>query len=112
VFFGRGTAYLNVGEYDKAIPDFERAISLDSQFYRAYYNLGWIHLHRSRYERGIELNSEAIRLNGRFGEAYMNRSFGLRMLGKYAEAERDLLRACELGVEKACTLAIQTGWNE
>ena len=47
--------------------------------------------------QAIEHLNEAIQLDSRFAAAYINRALAYTLLGRNAEAERDVERAAELG---------------
>ncbi|HIJ56963.1 MAG TPA: tetratricopeptide repeat protein, partial [Deltaproteobacteria bacterium] len=49
-FNKRGTAYKNMGQYQRAIEDYNQAIVLNSQYAEAYYNRGVAHKQLERYQ--------------------------------------------------------------
>ena len=52
-------------------------------------------------ERGVQDHTEAIRLAPGLAPAYANRAYAYTLLGRDAEAQKDVARALELGVDRA-----------
>ena len=92
---------MNLGEYQRAIKDFDEALRLDPQLAEAFYNLGFVYLNLGQYQRAIQNYGEAIRLDPQDGEAYTNRAAAYTLLGMDAEAKVDIERAVELGIDRA-----------
>lgn len=90
-------------DYDGAIKDFTRAISVDPYYDRAFYNRG-----TSKKDLGMERNDKvimesaildfniAIEINSDFQEAYTNRGFTKDLMGDQAGAIPDLDKAIKL----------------
>ena len=65
------------------------------------YNAG-LHLQeQGRLEEAIQDYDEAIRLDPQDADAYINRALAYTLLGKDAEANRDVDRAVELGINRS-----------
>ncbi|MGZ4056111.1 MAG: toll/interleukin-1 receptor domain-containing protein, partial [Bacteroidia bacterium] len=68
-----GIAYSNLKEYDKAIIEYETAISIDSKYYEAYTNLGSTYLEDlPDYEKSKKNSEKALELNSENGRAHYN----------------------------------------
>ena len=74
----RGAAYGIMGEYDRAIADFTKAIGLSPEDADTYNNRGNVHTIIGDYERAIADFSEAIRLNPQNANAYNYRGHAYR----------------------------------
>jgi len=53
-YYGRGTAYLNLGQLERAMQEFDTAIGLVSQYAEAYNNRGVAYLRLGQAEQAIE----------------------------------------------------------
>ena len=58
----RGIVYGRKGEYDQAIRDFNRAIELDREFAKAYYNRGFAYRGKGEHALAIRDFEEAVKL--------------------------------------------------
>lgn len=97
-YYNRGTAYIQLRQYQKAIDDFTRAIDLkpyDAVY--AYDNRGAVYYSLGRFREAIADYSEAIRLKEDDAEAYYNRGLAYLQLGENAPGCFDAQKACELG---------------
>lgn len=79
----RGAALAERGFYEQALEDFDKAIRLNTNFDKAYYNRGTIYGKLGQYEKTIEDCSAAIRLKPDYAEAYNNRGNAYAGLGQY-----------------------------
>jgi len=92
----RGLAYFGQGQYDKAIIDFSRAISLGRNYADGYYNRGLAYQKTGEYARAISDYGEAIRINPEYLKAYINRGQVYSMGKEYQKAFFDFKRATEI----------------
>lgn len=88
------------GFYEDATEWFDRAITADSLFHRAYYNRGMCRWYRGRYQDAIADYDVAIRLNPFESDYYNNRSAARLYAGDYKGALADAEKALHLGPEK------------
>lgn len=130
----RGNAYQNLGQYQRAIEDYNEALRLKSD-YTFYFNRGRACLNLGQHERAIKDLNEAIRLQPNFALGYINRAYIYTILGQYERAIKDngeVIRlqpdsakvsyyniACLFALQKdatqSCTwlqLAIERGFND
>ena len=98
-YINRGVAYRILGQYERAIQDYDEAIGVDPQYEAAYNNRGMAYWRLGQHERAIQDYDEAIRLNPQDADAYAGRGIAYRLIGKSIEAERDFAKAKELGIE-------------
>jgi tetratricopeptide (TPR) repeat protein len=69
----RGSAEYAKGEWDKAIADFDLALTLDPHSAPAFYNRGLAHIAKGDLIAAIADFNQAIALNPKLAEAYANR---------------------------------------
>jgi len=99
-YINRGAAYAELGKYDKAIEDLNKAIKLNKDFAYAYYNRGNAYVKLNRYDKAIKDYNKAIELNPDDAEAYGNRGLVYVILGEHDRAREDMLRAGNLFTNK------------
>src|ERR1022692_1591202 len=92
----QGDAHLVKGDYDKAIQDYNQAISRDPKSARALAGRGAAYLDRGDYDRAIQDFNEALRLNPKTGRAVMNRGIANMYAGHFPEAQQDLIQNLQL----------------
>jgi tetratricopeptide (TPR) repeat protein len=95
---GRGSAYTNKGDYDRAIADYTRAIELNilNFQYEFYYNRGNAYYGKKDYARAIADFDESIRLNSRVALPYINRGNVRARNRDYAKAIADYTKALSI----------------
>lgn len=93
VYNGRGVAYINKGQYDKALADFSRALEINSNYANIYYNRAYAYTNKDEHEKAISDYSEAIKINPRDKEAYNNRGAAYGQKGQYDKAISDFTAA-------------------
>ncbi len=92
----RGIMYNAEGEYNKAIPAFNKAIEIDINFAIAYSNRAWAYFKLGEYEQAIADCSKAIELDPNHAPAYSIRCWAHNELGEYEQAIADCNKAIEL----------------
>lgn len=95
VYYNRGLAFENMGQFEKAIEDFDRAISLDPYFRDAFLNRGTAFENMGRFDSAIENLDTAIALSPSY-EAYFNRGITFEKTGQLARAIADFHDAIAL----------------
>lgn len=86
---GRGLAYYNRGEYQKALADFNRALEIYDEFYLAYQNRGIVYLESNKFDSAINDFTRAIEIEPRNHVHYKNRGNAYLKAGSYQEAVND-----------------------
>ena len=82
----RGIARLELGRYNKAIKDFDRAIALDSGDYRSYYNKGNAYYRNKNYTAALENYDRALKLSPGEPDIYINRGNAHLAIENYDKA--------------------------
>jgi len=68
--FEKGVDYINQGDYQQAIEEFNRVISIDSEYVDAYCGIGIAYLNQKKYEKAIEAFEKATALDPNNAIAY------------------------------------------
>jgi len=100
-FNNRANAYLNKGDYDRAIQDYDQSIRLDPDSALARNNRGSAFQHKGDYERALRDYNDAIRLDSSFAVAFSNRGRVHHFQANYAQAIADYGQAIELDPDYA-----------
>ena len=94
-FYSAGAKY-DLGDYEGAVQDCNKAIELDPDYASAYYNRGIAKYGLGDYEGAVQDYSKAIELNPDYANAYYNRAYAKDNLGDYEGAVQDYSKAIEL----------------
>jgi tetratricopeptide (TPR) repeat protein len=101
-YTGRGTAYSDLGKYDKVIADYTKAIELNPDNAQNYHNRGWAYDKLGQYDKAVAEFTKAIRIDPHYSSAYNSRGVAYYSLGRIDEALADFDKACKLGYGKGC----------
>lgn len=91
-----GNILQDQGKLDEAIFMYNKAIEVDQNYYKAYYNLGNIYLQDGRPNMAIEQYKKVIKLKPEYAYAHYNLGCAYIKLGKYGKAKFELLTAIDL----------------
>jgi tetratricopeptide (TPR) repeat protein len=105
MYYNRGVAYENLGQYQPAIKDYNQAISLNPIYSEAFYNRGTIYSEIGQYQRAIDDYNQAISLQPNYANAYNNRGINFLSHGNKTLGCFDAQRACALGNCKLLEMA-------
>jgi tetratricopeptide (TPR) repeat protein len=92
----RGVALAALGQHDKALADLARSTQLDPHSPDAWRELGTLHYFRGEPAAAVKASSHCLELVPQDGLAANNRGCALLLLGRFSEAEADLVRTMEL----------------
>ena len=92
----RGRTFLAKQDWDRAIAQFNEAISLDPEFALALKNRGAAYLGMQDYNRAIADFSKAIDLEPKYGEHFYNRGHAYLGTQDYNRAIADFSKAIDL----------------
>ena len=104
VWYLRGTAYLEIHNWDLAIKDLVGAIALQPKFGEAQRALGYARLAKGDYGRAIENFSKAVEVNSDDFKAYEGRGAAYLKLNNLDQAGRDFDKAVSLGSKDPVTI--------
>jgi tetratricopeptide (TPR) repeat protein len=92
----RGRYYRTLNKFDRALEDYNKAITLNPKGYAAYNNRGKVYFETNENEKAIADYSKALEINPKYVDAYANRGGVYGKTGRYAEAIENLNKAIEL----------------
>jgi tetratricopeptide (TPR) repeat protein len=98
----KGLEYLAVGNIDKAIECYSKAVKVDPRYPYAYISRAWAYNLKGEFAKAIPDATKAIDLKPSFylAEAYNNRAWALCGLGRFAEALSD----CDMAIRLDSTI--------
>lgn len=99
-FINRGDRFLELGQYEKAIDSYNRALGFGESAI-AYLNRGVAYCYLEKYERAIEDYNRAIKLEPKWRGIYVLRGLAYAAMKKYRTAIKDYNRAIELDPDQA-----------
>ncbi len=85
----RGKAYYKNDQYEKAMIDFSKYISIKDDNYESYYDRGLCYFNLKKYDEAIKDYTMSIKLNPKYIDSYYNRGIVYNDLGRYEEAIKD-----------------------
>ena len=92
----RGIAKHKLQQYDEAIKDYDKAISLDPNYAHAYFGRGVAKHKLQQYDEAIKDYDKAISLDPNDAHAYFGRGVAKDKLQQYTEAIKDYDKAISL----------------
>jgi tetratricopeptide (TPR) repeat protein len=95
-YFGRGNAWSDLKEYDKALANYNEVIRLEPGNVQAYYNRGNAWLAKKEYDKALADYNEVIRLDPRYVQVYCYRAIAWWAKKEYGNALADYNEAIRL----------------
>ena len=92
----RGIAFNDIGEYRRAIEDYDQALRIDPGFAKPHTGRGIAYNHLGEHYRAIENYEQALRLDPDSAETYFSRGKAYEDLGEYRRAIEDYDRALRI----------------
>jgi len=99
LFLFRGRCYANLGDYPRAMADFNYALKANPRFTAAYFSQGEIYYKIGQYSAALDRFSHAARLDPGNEKAYNNRGLVYYSLEQFSLAIEDFTRAIELNAD-------------
>ena len=97
VFHNRGTAFHSLGDYRRAIQDYDTALRYQPpDAYIDHTNRGRAHFELGEYQQSIADFDTALGLNASYAEAYFERGRAYEAIGDAQLAAQDFSRAVSL----------------
>ncbi len=89
----RGVAYLELGQTEDALSDFNQAILHDSTSYKPLFNRANTYLQEGQLPEALQDYNQVVRMNPELSDTYLNRSAVLYEMKQFEEAQKDLEQA-------------------
>ena len=89
LYYNRGWEHDELGEYERAIKDYDKAIELNPKKSNYYYNRALAYSKQNDYDKAIRDLNQSIRLDPKFAAAYNNRGVAYERKGDYKRAIED-----------------------
>ncbi len=102
-YTGRGYKFLDKGEYQKALNDFNKAIELNPKYSRVYYNRGIVFYDTEYYQKAIDDYTRAIELGFKHYDVFNNRGLSYAAINKFDSATSDYTSALMINPNQADT---------
>jgi tetratricopeptide (TPR) repeat protein len=68
-YAGLGACYYELGQYEKALPNLQQALTLDPNYGDAYALMGWVHVQLDQCDQAVPMFQQALSLNPDLEEA-------------------------------------------
>ena len=94
--YNRGTTYLNAGDYEKAVKNFNKSIEKNDKFIDAYFNRALSYTYLKKYDEAINDYSIVIQLDPNNEVSFFNRSRIFNLKKEYQKALSDLNSAINI----------------
>jgi tetratricopeptide (TPR) repeat protein len=101
IHYDKGESYLEKGQRDKAIAEFNKAIELNSEYFEAYWARGVVYARKGQYDKAISDFTKAIEIRPWDAYIYFIRGTAYSRKGQYDKAISDFTKAIELDREDA-----------
>jgi tetratricopeptide (TPR) repeat protein len=105
--FERGRRYLESGQHDEALAEFQAAIRINPAHYAAHANIDYIYAQRRDWPSVIAMWDAYLEKYPTDGKAVFERAGAIRHSGDEILAMQEANRACKMGVAPACA-AVRT----
>jgi len=101
---GMGYAWSEMGEYEKAINSYERALQVETNYVPALTGMGDVYFELGLYEKTIALYDKVISISPEGRSSYYQRGKAYKEKGSYREALQDFHRAIRIAPNDLDTL--------
>jgi len=105
IYFNRAAASAAVKDWDAAIADYQKSISINSQYPEVRIFLGDAYASAGRYREALAEYDKFIAVNPKNARAYYGKGFVLKKMHDDAGAMQQMEKSCQLGLNQACLIA-------
>jgi tetratricopeptide (TPR) repeat protein len=102
-YYSQGLAQLSRDDYARALPNFEKAADIDSNYAEAWYQAGFCYGILGRHEEALKASRQAAKLRPDWADTYVNIGASSFALGQYKEAVDAYRKALKLDDDKPDT---------
>ena len=95
-YISRGKSYLQKGQIDDAVHDFNKEIELNPENAMAYFARGNAYYMKGQVDQAVSDYGKAIELNPRYTNAYFSRGYYYQVTGEYSKAISDYSSAISI----------------
>lgn len=106
ILINRGIAHMRDESPDKALSDFNEALTINPRNVNAYNHRGFLHHRQGNFPEAISDFSKAIDLDAENVLSYYNRGMAYLRSGDKAKACPDFHKACSKGNVNACKMIV------
>jgi hypothetical protein len=99
IYCGRGIAFASQGQLDRAIMDYNKALELKPEYYKAYINRAIVFAQKKDFDAAISDFKRAVEIDPASGEGY----FSLARIYEVSGRNNEAARAYSLFIEHAST---------
>lgn len=96
-FVNRGNAFLNLGQYDMALSDYDNALQINIQFVEAWVNKGTVFTQTGQYKNAINAFERALEIDDTQGHFFFRMAMACEKDGQFYRAMANYKRAYYLG---------------
>ena len=89
----RGACFAGLGEHDDAVKDYEKALTINPDYFKAHFNLGGTLQELDKLDLAIKSYERAIKIEPNYAEAHNNLGNVFKDFGKFDEAIKSYERA-------------------
>lgn len=111
LYYLRGEAYAHSGNYENAIKDFEKALSMDpgdiGKQPVVFFNIGTAYLKWGKNDEAITYFDKALRLEKRYVSALVHRGGAYSNIGKYDLGKADFEAALKIDPQNALAYRVR-----
>jgi tetratricopeptide (TPR) repeat protein len=104
VFYNRGNAELENHDWDGAVNDFQRAVTLSPRLAQIHYGLGVAYENAKRYQDAVSQFDMAINIKPDDSSFFYAKGLTLKRLHQDDLAMRQMEKSCELNNTVACAI--------
>jgi protein O-GlcNAc transferase len=86
IFNIKGACYAGLGEYQKAITHYKKAIAIDPNYYKAYFNLAGTYEEMGQFNDSVNSYKESLKIKPDYLEAHYSLGRSYQVMGKFSKA--------------------------